>query len=60
MVESTDKDQQFKDGVSSFSDTLNSAFGKLKSILPEEQLKKAEERIPEMHALKSKCAEKIE
>ena len=60
MVESTNKDHKFKDGVTSFSDVMKLEFGKLKSILPEEQLKKAEERIPEMHAFKGKCAEKIE
>ena len=39
---------------------MNSAFGKLKSILPEEQMEMAEKRIPEMVALKGKCGELVE
>ena len=53
MVESTHESTEFDNAVKTFTDIVKSGFDGLKSKLPEEQMKKAELRVPEMIALKS-------
>ena len=60
MVESTHKSSKFKNVVNTFTDEQKSWFDKLKSNLPEEQLRMAEQRIPAMQALKRVLLELIE
>ena len=60
MVESSQQPQKFDDVVKTFTETWKSSFSKLKTDLPEEQMKKAEIRIPEMLALKEKLQELVE
>ena len=60
MVESSQQSYKFEDEVTSFIDHMKSGFGKLKANLPEEQMKMAEVRIPEMLALKRKLQELVE
>ena len=54
MVESILKSEEFEDVVKAFTVDQKMSFDKLKSKLPAEQMKKAEERIPEMVTLKGK------
>ena len=60
MVEATNKSQKFEDVLTKFTDMMKTGFGELKTNLPEQQMRQAEKRIPEMLALKSKCSELIE
>ena len=60
MVESTQQSNKFEDEVKTFKETVWSSFGRLKSNLPEEQMKRAGERIPKMLALKGKLQELME
>ena len=57
MVEST---INFEDVLKTFTEGMKSEFSKLKTNLPDQQMRKNEERMPEMLALKGKLAELIE
>ena len=60
MVESINKNEAYKNAMKRFTVGMESEFFKLKSDLPEEQLKLAELRIPEMLTLKAEFLELIE
>ena len=60
MVEATNTSQRFDNVLKTFTDKHKSWFDELKINLPLEQMKMAEERIPEMLALKAKLQELVE
>ena len=60
MVESTHNSQTFENAVRTFADIQKSSFDGLKLSLPEEQMKMAEQRIPELQAFRSEAEEIME
>ena len=60
MVESTNNSKQFENVVKTFTDDHNLAFNKLRLNLPEEQMKRAEQRVAEMISTKSELLELAE
>ena len=60
MVESSHEPHQFKNAVKKYTDSQQLAFDELKLSLPEEMMKRAEKRIPEMITVKGRLAELFE
>ena len=58
MVESSNN--SFEDVVKTFTGEMKLSFDKLKFNLPEEMMRKAEVRLPEMKALKIELKELLE
>ncbi len=60
MVESTHNSQTIENAVNKFTSTQQLSFDDLKLSLPEEQMKMAELRIPELHVFRVEAQEIME
>ena len=60
MVESSHIPQEFEDALQAFKEKQRASFADLKLSLPKQQMKRAEERIPELITLRAVLLEIME